>query len=138
MYISHKLPGNQTSTVKFLNENLGRAKLAFSLQEQSCIDLVLKIACHYYLPSCGTVIDHHPPNTVCQRECEHVKSECSQAWHIASLVFDIPLSFISCNDTSKLIYPLPNCCTGAGILPQGNGQLKLVVYIHILSQLSLH
>ena len=123
VYISHKLAGNQSSTVTVLNEKLEKAKLAFSSQEKSCIDLVLKIACHYYLPSCGTLTDYHPPNSVCEEECEYVKSECSQIWYTALLAFEIPLSFISCDDTSKLLYPLPNCCTGAGIeLPKEKSQ----------------
>jgi hypothetical protein len=35
-------------------------------------------------------------------------------------VFDNLDPFLTCDDTSQLLFPLPNCCTGAGIkLPPG-------------------
>ena len=124
VYISNKLPGNQSVTSTLLNEKFKKARqLLFSKDHHNCVEMVLHIACHYYLPPCGNSIQYLTPSSLCQEECEYIKSACPSTWHIASLAFDFPLSFISCNDTSRLLHPLPNCCGGAGIeLPQKSSQ----------------
>ena len=60
-----------------------------------------------------------PPSSICQEECAQVQSQCQETWQIAIVVLT-PYSFISCDDTSQLLFPLPNCCTGAGII-KGTG-----------------
>ena len=75
----------------------------------SCRDLIYRIICNYYLSPCGTEI---PPSSICPEDCFAVQMECPVAWKIAKLGFK---EFISCDDTSALLFPLPNCCTGLGI-----------------------
>ena len=41
-----------------------------------------------------------------------MQTVCKETWEAAALAF-VNDSFIDC--TSKLLFPLPNCCTGAGI-----------------------
>ena len=73
-----------------------------------CRVLNFRIICNYYLSSCGTEI---PPFSLCPEDCSAVKMKCPVAWETAKLGYN----FISCDDTSALLFPLPNCCTGLGI-----------------------
>ena len=75
----------------------------------SCRDLIYRIICNYYLSPCGTEI---PPSSICPEDCSAVQMECPVAWKIAKLGFK---EFINCDDTSALLFPLPNCCKGLGI-----------------------
>lgn len=116
------MPGNQSSLSALLSDKIAEVKPLLGLQDGKCVDLVFRIACHYYLPPCGNSVLRQSPTSVCQEECEYVKSTCLQVWQIASVVFDLPLSFLSCDDTSHLLFPLPSCCTGIGIeLPENHG-----------------
>ena len=61
-----------------------------------------------------------------------VETTCSTAWMALQLGL-VDYEFISCNDTSAFLFPLPNCCTGVGI-QEGNicGNISLrrtTVYI---------
>ena len=42
-------------------------------------------------------------------------SKCHDTWQTAAAVI-YPVPFINCDDTTQLIFPQPNCCTGAGII----------------------
>ena len=98
IYISH-VHGSQTAITTLLHNKV----------------LVFRVICHYYLPQCGN-FTHNPllPSSLCQEVCAHVQTVCKETWEAAALAF-VNDSFIDCNDTSKLLFPLPNCCTGAGI-----------------------
>ena len=78
--------------------------------------------CRYYLPPCGNFELTHtlPPSSICQEECSQVQSECHETWQTAAVLLT-PYPFINCDDTSRLLFPLPNCCTGAGIT-SGTGE----------------
>ena len=55
------------------------------------------------------------PWVICQEECAHVQSKCQETWQTAEAAL-FPFLFINCDNTSQLLFPLPHCCTGAGIL----------------------
>ena len=44
-----------------------------------------------------------------------VQENCQKTWNSVLLtVSDIDL-IVNCNDTSILLFPVPHCCTGAGL-----------------------
>ena len=80
----------------------------------NCVEQVYRVICHYYLPPCGNTTHTLPPSSLCQEECLYVEKSCQAMWQAAQIVFTDP-PFIDCEATSKLLFPLPNCCTGGGI-----------------------
>ena len=99
-------------TSAYLNHKINIS--LFVDHEKNCVQQVFRIICHYFLPSCGNITKTHPPSSICQQECVGVLASCLTTWNLAKLRFNSDL-FITCDDTSKLLYPLPHCCTGAGI-----------------------
>ena len=104
----------QSNIISILNTKIQISDQLFANHDKDCVDQVFRVMCHYYLPSCGNISHIHPPTSICQEECFQVHSQCQETWQAARVLLT-PLSFINCNDTSQLLFPLPNCCTGAGI-----------------------
>ena len=114
VYISNRLDSSQSSIVSDLNEALREVDGLMVTDDKDCQEMIYRVICQYYLPSCGNHTHQLPPSSLCQDECEHVQKKCSATWNAFSLAFN-KLQFISCEDTSQLLFPLPHCCTGAGI-----------------------
>ena len=109
VYISHSIRHQRIITL--LNDN---APEIYS-NDDECVNLMFRVLCHYYLPPCD--ISHN--NTIrltslCQEECAFVQSRCESTWKAAESALGRDL-FIDCNDTSRLLYPQPHCCSEAGI-----------------------
>ena len=117
VYISHS-HGSQSDVTTLLNNNIETVVDLFTTHDKDCVDLVFRVICHYYFPSCGNITHTLPPHSMCQEECAHVQSTCGATWQAAALAFN-PDPFINCSDTSRLLFPLPNCCTGTGITIPG-------------------
>ena len=80
--------------------------------DKDYVDQVFRVMCHYYLPPCGNFSHTHPPTSIYQVECsQEMSRNMADCWNSS-----ISISFMNCYDTFQLIFPLPNCCTGAGIL----------------------
>ena len=63
----------------------------------------------------------------------YVQKSCHTTWLAAKLALIDP-PFINCDDTSHLIFPLPNCCTGAGIkLPSHTLSTSEVIIVESVS-----
>ena len=86
----------------------------FVNNDKECVDQVFRIICHYFLPPCGTVTNSLLPSSICWEECSQVQSSCQETWDLAKSIFGSD-PFIDCEDTADLLFPIPNCCTGAGI-----------------------
>ena len=115
IYISNDR-GTQNDINSYLNAQVQSVSTIIATHDEVCVDQVFRVICHYYLPPCGTFTNPLPPSSLCEEECAHVQSTCAATWEAAAIVFD---PFINCNDTPQLLFPLPNCCTGAGIeLPE--------------------
>ena len=114
VYISNKLE-NQSSISKALNANIDNARDLIATHTQECVNQVFRLLCLYYLPGCGNATNIHSPTSICQEECSHVQETCAPTWQAAMLAFNDIEPSLMCEDTSQLLYPLPNCCTGAGI-----------------------
>ena len=123
VYISKKLPGNHQSLPALINKKIHEAEYLFSTQDSSCVNLMFRIACQYYFPPCGNSIQQEAPVPLCKEECQLVQSVCPDTWKTTALAFSHSIPFISCNDTSELLFPPRNCCTAAGIeLPQSSSE----------------
>ena len=115
VFISNSL-GTQTNIGTALDEI---ALPLVASEDEECLQQMFKVICHYYLPPCGN-ITHHPllPSSLCQEECFRVQSTCPALWQAAAAATAGLADFyssIDCSITSQLLFPLPNCCTGAGI-----------------------
>ena len=114
VYISNRLGSTQSTISALLNERIQRVQAIIAKHDKDCVEQVYRVICQYYLPSCGNFTHLLPPTSLCQEECVHVQGNCGATWQAAEIVFIDP-TFIDCDDTSQLLFPLPNCCTGAGI-----------------------
>ena len=102
--------GSQNNISTFLEENILTAHILDN-GGIICRDLIYRIICNYYLSPCGTKI---PPYSICPEYCSAVQMKCPVAWEAAKLGLK-GYNFISCDDPSAFLFPLPNCCTGLEI-----------------------
>ena len=114
VYVSNKLGGSQNNISTLLNDKIHSVKDIIATHDEDCVDDVYRVICSYYLPTCGNFTQSISPSSLCPEECIYVRDKCQDTWVVVNLAFTDP-QFIECNDTSHLIFPLPNCCTGFGI-----------------------
>ena len=100
--------GSQKYISEFLQVKIPRL-LSF-VSNDYCHKLINKTVCNYYLMPCGSEDHEFPPSSICHEECFAVQSACPVPWETMRLGLSI-----DCSDTSALLFPLPNCCTGVGI-----------------------
>ena len=117
VYVSNTL-GTQSSIAQLLNRNIETAKDIIATHDVDCLELVSRLICSYYLPLCGNATHLQSPSSICKEECSHVQETCSATWQAVMLAFDDLDPFLDCEDTSRIIFPLPSCCNGAGIVLQ--------------------
>ena len=55
-----------------------------------------------------------------------VQEECQTTWDAILLAFKTIDPIIDCNDTSNVLFPIPHCCTGAGL----GLSLAFLEYLH--------
>ena len=123
--------GTQSNFSTILNSKIQTMHQFSATHDNDCVDQVLRVVCHYYLPPCGNFTHPHPPTSICQDECSQVQSKCHKTWETTRALL-APYSFINCDDTSQLLFPIPNCCTGAGILPGIIIMVKEALWSHII------
>ena len=102
--------GSQENISQFLEFNTPYSLLT----DDYCRKQVYQIICNYYLSPCGSNGSELPPSSICPEECSVVENACPLEWD-AMKVGLRDYGFIDCNDTSALLFPLPNCCTGVGV-----------------------
>ena len=104
--------GNQTTISALVNQHILNIQTD---HDEECVKQVFRVLCHFYLPPCGNTTHPAPPSSICQEECQMVQENCQKTWNSVLLtVSDIDL-IANCNDTSILLFPVPHCCTGAGL-----------------------
>ena len=111
-----KSHGSQDNISHFIKNNIPHFFLT-----GDCRELMLQLICHYYLIPCGSEGSKLPPSSICHEECSMVESTCPTAWEALRQGLR-DYKFISCGDTSALLYPLPNCCTGVGLQEPAAGK----------------
>ena len=116
----------------FLNRNIETAKDIIATHDVDCLELVSRLICSYYLPLCGNATHLQSPSSICKEEFSHVQETCSATWQAVILAFDDLDPFLDCEDTSRIIFPLPSCCNGAGIVlqqsPTGEHYVMLLAF----------
>lgn len=116
---------NQNLTSELLNDKVPSA--LFSGYAKNCVENMFRIICYYFLPPCGTTKNPHLPSSICEKECSEVQVSCQNLWDFVKSRLGSE-QFIDCEDTSDLLFPIPNCCTGAGV-QFTNGNTKGGVYL---------
>ena len=111
VYASYRL-GNQSTIAQLLSKNI---KNIGTDQNEYCMKQVLRALCHFYLPPCGNFTHPAPPSSICQEQCQTVQETCHTTWSTLLSTFDSVDLVIECNDTSALLFPVPHCCTDAGL-----------------------
>ena len=119
--------GDQNTIAQLLNKKLTRVENIIADHDGNCVKQVLRVLCHFYLPPCGNATHPTPPSSICQRECQMVQEKCEKTWEAVLLAFAGVTPVINCNDTSSLLFPVPHCCTGAGLEKGGceDGEVRL-------------
>ena len=112
VYVSLKL-GNQSIIAKRLNREIKDVVSLIADHEEHCVKQVFRVFCHFYLPTCGNITHLAPPSSICQEECQMVQQECQPTWDTVLVALKTIPHIIDCTDTSKLLFPVPHCCTGA-------------------------
>ncbi|CAI8031474.1 Deleted in malignant brain tumors 1 protein, partial [Geodia barretti] len=107
--------GDQSTIAQLLNESIKDVERLIADHADSCVDQVFRALCNFYLPPCGNATHPVPPSSICQTECEMVLQNCQTTWDAVMLAFKTVDPIPDCNDTSRLLFPVPNCCTGAGL-----------------------
>ena len=116
MYAKSSL-GDQKTVAQILDKIIQKVEAIIADHDEECVKQVFRVLCHFYLPPCGNTTHPAPPSSICQEECQMVQDNCQKTWTSVLLAFeaDIYLVNIDCSDTSKLLFPVPHCCSGAGI-----------------------
>ena len=114
VYAKSKL-GNQDAISNLLNEKTKNLKSLISDHTEDCVKQVFRVFCHFYLPPCGNSTHPLPPSSICQEKCHMVQNNCIKTWVALLLAFKDINPIIQCNDTSRLLFPVPHCCTDAGL-----------------------
>ena len=109
VYASFRL-GDQSTIAQLLNENV--TNITTLTHTEYCMKEVFRVLCYFYLPPCGNSTHLAPPPSICQEECYMVQKECNTTWNTVFKNLD---PIIDCSDTSMLLFPVPHCCTGAGL-----------------------
>ena len=108
--------GTQSTIARMLNENVKSLESIIGDEDRNCLKIVYRALCHFYLPHCGNASNLTPPTSICPEECKMVQKDCAKTWSTVLLAFNDDMTpVIDCNDTSSLLFPLPHCCTGAGL-----------------------
>ena len=89
-------------------------RVVFGTTSNRCKNLIRRVLCLYYYPTCGINGILAPPNSICPEECFYVQNECTNAWNYLALL-ESDLGFINCNSPEQILDPLPHCCVDAGI-----------------------
>ena len=108
--------GSQKNISMFLEQNILTTLISLNAGI-FCRDQLYRIICNYYLSPCGTNSSQLPPYSICPENCSAVKLECPAAWEAAQLGLK-EYRFISCDDTSAFLFPLPSCCMEVGLKVQ--------------------
>ena len=114
VYARSKL-GDQRTIAQLLNENINDVQRLISDNRDSCMQQVFRALCYFYLPPCGNATHPTPPTSICQRECQMVRDDCQRTWDAVMLALRTIDPILNCDDTSELLFPVPHCCTGAGL-----------------------
>ena len=106
--------GNQSTITQLLNQNFNQIQTVTAGHSDDCVRKVFRTLCNFYLHPCGNSTHPVPPSSICLEECKMVQDKCQLTWDAVMLFLTLD-PIIYCNDTSQLLFPVPHCCTDAGL-----------------------
>ena len=127
VYVSFKL-GNQSIIANQLIREIKDVESLIADHEERCVEQVFRVFCHFYLPTCGNITHLAPSSSICQEECQMVQQECQPTWDTVIVALKTIPHVVDCTDTSKLLFPVPHCCTGAELSKLSIIIISLVPY----------
>ena len=90
--------------------------------DPECLNLVRKVVCNFFFPSCGSQSGVHRPVSVCSAECTFVAESCATTWELAQEALrlmapeDEPaLGDIDCMDTASRVGNVSGCCSDVNV-----------------------
>ena len=85
------------------------------LQEDSyCIDSLLRMMCHYYLPPCGNSTHFEPPTSVCSDACYLLSQMCPTDWGDFELKLRGESNPLNCLYVDN-VHPFNHSCSDLGV-----------------------
>ena len=119
--------GSQQNITSFIDNEIPPYLKSTSFEEgDECYKNMLRVICNYYLIPCGTESLQVPPYSICSEDCFAVERHCPGTWRTVKHSLE-NYNFISCQNTSNFIFPLPSCCTSVGIeLPSKTGMCTVL------------
>ena len=112
VYASSKL-GNQSTVAGLLNEKRKAVETVIAGHDESCVQQVFTVLCHFYLPRCGNATHFASPSTICPKQCHAVQERCKITWNSIMSAFATINPVINCDYISQLLSSVPHCCTKA-------------------------
>ena len=125
--------GSQENISQFLEFNTPHSLLT----DGYCRKQVYQIICNYYLSPCGSEGSELSPSSICPEECAVVENACPLEWDAMKVCFK-DYGFIDCNDTSAVLFPLPNCCTGVGVQEPVTEHGQTLLYTSFMKCVTLY
>ena len=122
--------GTQQNILTFLKREIEEF-LTSSINTEGtvCYQNIRELICKYYMTPCE--IHQLSLYSICPEDCSAIERDCPILWKTIKrlLAIEEQFSFINCNRTFNLIFPLPNCCVDLSQETFGNG--NDITYIHI-------
>ena len=90
-------------------------------EDLECLNLVKKVVCNFFFPSCGSQSGVHRPVSVCGEECAFVAESCATIWEASQealrlMTGDEPaLGDIDCMNTTSRVGNLSGCCSDVNV-----------------------
>ena len=119
--------GTQQNILTFLKREIEEF-LTSSINTEGtvCYQNIRELICKYYMTPCE--IHQLSLYSICPEDCSAIERDCPILWKTTKRLLE-QFSFINCNHTFDLIFPLPNCCVDLSQETFGNG--NDITYIHI-------
>ena len=120
VYIPYRRQDGIYSRFISVTEN---AELIRQNTPDKCLDLGIRVFCHFYLPPCGNITVFEPPTSVCMEVCNYLRELCPLEWEVLATFFEqndaifrpLGITFINCSNTGEFLDPLPYCCSDVGL-----------------------
>ena len=104
-------------------------------EDLECLNLVKKVVCNFFFPSCGSQNGVHRPVSVCGEECTFVAESCATTWEaweasqeaLRLMTGDEPaLGDIDCMNTTSRVGNLSGCCSDVNVTILGMSTTSII------------
>ena len=105
---------------------LAIAEISIEDNDTECLNLVRKVVCNFFFPSCGSQSGVHRPVSVCSAECTFVAERCATTWESAQEALRLMISEdepalgdIDCMNTASRVGNVSGCCSDVNVTIPG-------------------